>query len=284
MLFVDIFIIMNLTSIDSFLFLKAQKTIDAYFDYLNKGFEIIDIEKKEIPKEKEHLIKEYFGRENIEYQVATTTFVSEVFHVIETYLKSNLLRVGDYLLYPSIDKYPESKEKLNSFNQTQKAEITKILIDFTQAISKKKENKMEEISKRIGHLLFNEEKQIIVNSISCSEALYRVEKFLQWNVSIETKERFKLFIENRNEIIHFNKLSNLTFTAAHSLFVLNTFATTNPIVYPQFCKINEYLGERLELFNILNQEILFNIDRFKVLQNLKENVAILTEKVTSLPK
>ena len=275
---------MNLNTIDDFLYLKAKMAIDAYFLHLKKGFKLINLEDKEIPKEKEHLIKKYFGANSIEYQVASTTFISEVFHIIETYLKSNLLRVGEYLIYPSIDRYPENKEKLDNYNLEQKSGITKILVDLAKATVKKKEDRVQQISKKIGHQMFSDEKDILVNSVTCSEALYRLEKYLKWNISIEVKERFKLFIENRNEIIHFNRLTNLTFAASHSLYVLSTFSSSNQELYPKFSLVNGYLEKNLEQFNILTQEILFNIDIYKVIVKAKENAKVINDTINKLIK
>lgn len=263
---------MNLENIDEFLFIKAKKTIDAYFLYMDNGFQIIDPKAKQIPNKREHLIHEYFGRKAIEYQVVSTTFASEVFHIVETYLKSNLLRVGEYLLYPSIDRYPENKEKLEKFNQTEKNEITNILTGFAKAIVQKKENRIQELSKKIGHNMFSEPKELLVNSITCSEALYRLEKFLNWKISDETKERFRLFIENRNEIIHFYKLTNLTFSCSHSMYVLVSLSGSNPEIYPLFATIPDYLKDKLDSYNILIHEILFNVEIEKALNKTKDNV------------
>lgn len=268
---------MNLDTIDEFLFIKAKNTIDAYFLYMDKGFQIIDPEAKEIPKEKEHLIHEYFGKKTIEYQVIATTFVSEVFHIVETYLKSNLLRSGEYLIYPSIDKYPEHKEKLEKFNQTEKKEITSFFTDFAKSVIHEKENRIQELSKKVGHLLFSEPKELLVNSITCSEALFRLEKFLNWKISDETKERFRLFIENRNEIIHFNKLTNLTFACSHSMSVLVSLSGSNPDIYPLFSTIPDYLKDKLDLYNILIQEILLNVEAEKALSKAKDNAKAVND-------
>ncbi len=199
---------MNLTTIDEFLYQKSLSTLKSYFDYLQKGFKIIDIAKKEVPKEKENLLIEYFGKDVIAYQVVSTTFVSEIFHIVETFLKSNLYRSGEYLIYPSIDKYPENKEKLDNYNKNQKEKIRQVIVDHTKAVLKKNDKRLEVLSKKLGKAMFLEDKEILVNSITCSEALFRLEKYLNWTVSSEAKERFQLFIENRNEIIHFNKLTN----------------------------------------------------------------------------
>lgn len=272
---------MNLETIDEFLLVKAKKTIDAYFLYMDKGFKIIDPKAKEIPKEKEHLIHEYFGKKAIEYQVVATTFVSEIFHIAETYLKANLLRSGEYLIYPSIDKYPEHKEKLEKFNETEKNEVTNVLVGFAKAIVHKKENRIQELSKRIGSIMFSEPKELLVNSITCSEALFRLEKFLSWEISDEAKERFRLFIENRNEIIHFNKLTNLTFACSHSMSVLISLSGSNPDIYSLFSTIPDYLKNKLDLYNILIQEILFNVEVEKVLNKAKDNAEAVNDVFAS---
>ncbi|GEM_PF-3492734 len=268
---------MNLETIDEFLLIKAKNTIDAYFLYMEKGFKIIDSESKEIPKEKEHLIHEYFGKKAIEYQVVATTFVSEIFHIAETYLKSNLLRDGEYLIYPSIDKYPEHKEKLEKFNETERYEIKNVLVGFAKAIVHKKENRIQELSKRIGRIMFSEPKELLVNSITCSEALFRLENFLNWKISDEAKERFRLFIENRNEIIHFNKLTNLTFACSHSMYVLISLSSSNPTIYSLFSTIPDYLKDKLDSYNILIQEILFNVEVEKVLNKAKDNAEAVND-------
>lgn len=262
---------MNLETIDEFLFIKTKKTIDVYFLYMDRGIQIIDPDTKEIPKEREHLTHEYFGKKAIEYQVASTTFVSEVFHIVETYLKSNLLRNGEYLIYPSIDKYPEHKEKLEKFNETERKEVTNVLVGFAKAMILKKENRIQELSKRIGRIMFSEPKELLANSITCSDALFRLEKFLNWEISDQAKERFGLFIENRNEIIHFNKLTNLTFACSHSMSVLISLSGSNPEIYPLFSTIPDYLKDKLDLYNILIQEILFNVEIEKVLTKAKDN-------------
>lgn len=272
---------MNLDTIDEFLFIKAIKAIDAYFLYMDKGFQLIDSKAKEIPKEREHLTHEYFGKKAIEYQVVATTFVSEVFHVVETYLKSNLLRSGEYLIYPSIDKYPEHKEKLEKFNETEKNEVTNVLVGFAKAIAHKKENRIQELSKRIGRIMFSEPKELLVNSITCSEALFRLEKFLNWEISDEAKERFRLFIENRNEIIHFNKLTNLTFACSHSMSVLVSLSGSNPEIYPLFSTIPNHLKDKLDSYNIIIQEILFNVEREKVLSKTKDNAKAVNDVLAS---
>jgi len=269
---------MNLETIDEFLSLKARSTIDAYFTFLSKGFDLIDPVQMEIPKEKMGELNEYFGTDKIAYQVATTTFISEIFHIVETYLKSNLLRSGIYLLYPSIDKYPEQKERLDKFNREQKTLLEKTLADFGSAVFKKKENKIEQISSVLGHQLFTDDKDLLVNSISCAEALYRLEKYVNWQIADDVKERFRLFIENRNQIIHFNKLSNLTFSAQHSLFVLLNLSTSNKEVYPLFSLLRDHTEGRLENFNILSQEILYNNHVPKVLDKIKNSINSLIPK------
>ena len=268
---------MNLESIDEFLYQKSLLTLKSYFGYLNKGFELIDSKSKEVPKEKEHLITEFFGQEVIQYQVISTTFVSEIFHIVETYLKSNLFRAGEYLTYPSIDKYPEHKEKLEKFNESERKKIANTLVNFVKAVKNKKDDRLKELSKTLEQTMFQEEKEILVNSITCSEALFRLEKYLNWKITDEAKERFRLFIENRNEIIHFNKLTNLTFACSHSLYVLVTLASSNPTLYPMFSSIIEYLKEKNELYNLLIQEILFATETYKALDKVKENSKVVNE-------
>lgn len=272
---------MNLDTIDEFLFTKAKKTIDSYFLYMEKGFQIIDPETKEIPKEKEHLIHEYFDKKAIEYQVTSTTFVSEIFHIVETYLKSNLLRSGEYLIYPSIDKYPENKEKLEKFNRTEKNEVTNVLVDLAKAVVNKKENRIQELSKRMGHIMFSEPSELLVNSISCSEALYRLEKFLNWKISNEVKERFRLFIENRNKIIHFNNLTNLTFACSHSMSLVISLSNSNPEIYPLFSTILDYVENKLDLYNILIQEILYNVEIEKAFNKVQDNAKEVSDILAS---
>lgn len=51
---------MNLEKIDEFLSLKARSTIDAYFTFLSKGFDLIDPVQMEIPREKMGELNEYF--------------------------------------------------------------------------------------------------------------------------------------------------------------------------------------------------------------------------------
>lgn len=65
-----------------------------------------------------------------------------------------------------------------------------------KAIVKKKEGRVTEISKKLAKGLF-EEKNILLNSVTCSEAIYRLEKYLKWTITEEVKARFALFMENR---------------------------------------------------------------------------------------
>lgn len=264
---------MNLASIDDFLYQKSLMTLKSYFNYLEKGFKLIDIDKKEVPKEKEHIITKHFGKDVIPYQVIATTFVSETFHIVETFLKSNLFRNGEYLIYPSIDKYPDNKEKLDNYNKTQKEKIKQVMVDHTKAFLKKSDKRLEGLSKILGKAMFLEEKEILVNSITCSEALYRLEKYLNWTVSADAKERFQLFIENRNEIIHFNKLTNLTFSCSHSMYVLASLASSKPELYPKFSTITDYINKYIVLYNILIPEILFATETYKALEKIMETAA-----------
>lgn len=261
---------MNLTTIDDFLYQKTLSTLKSYFKYLQKGFKIIDIEKKEIPKDNEHLIIKHFGKDVIAYQVASTSFVSEIFHIVETFLKSNLFRSGEYLIYPSIDKYPDNKEKLDNYNKVQREKIKQIMVDHTKAFLNKNDDRLKALSKTLGETMFLEDKDILVNSITCSEALFRLEKYLNWTITDEAKERFKLFIENRNEIIHFNKLTNLTFACSHSMFVLVSLASSKSDLYPKFSSTIDYLNNYLNLYNVLIPEILFATETYKALEKVKD--------------
>lgn len=267
---------MNLTTTDEFLYIKSKKTVENLFSYLKNGFDIIDQEAKEIPVEKEPDLHRYFDENNIEYQVICTTFISEIFHVIETYLKTILYEKGEYLIYPSIDKYPESKEKLVNYNVKLDKEISSFLHDLTKSIKNDKEDRIAHLTKQIGKILYAEQKDILVNSISCSEALYRIEKFLNWEISEEVKERFKSFTETRNEIVHFNNISNITFAISQGLFVLARFSVSYPKMFPKFSTVNQFLEPELGNFNILIQEILLNIDTYKkVIPKISGNGAMM---------
>jgi len=271
---------MDLETIDDFLYTKSKYTIDNYFLYLNYGLELIDIKSRDIPKKKNPLIEKYFGKKNIDYQVVCTTFINEVFHITESFLKSNLYRAGDYLIYPSMDKYPIHKLSLEKYNQDQHNEIQKVLAEHAKAVVKNKNDRIDSLSKKVGEALFIENKEILVNSISCKESLFRLEKYLNWTISDEVKQRFKLFVENRNEVIHFNKLTNLTFASSHSLFVLLHICKSNIELYPKLALIYDYLEPKLDFYNILIQEILFTTEMSKVLNRVKENAKSINNAIS----
>ncbi|KAF9657921.1 hypothetical protein ABHQ57_08820 [Tenacibaculum sp. ZH5_bin.1] len=262
---------MNLETIDEFLFFKGKITIENYLSYLKKGLDFVKNNEIDDNEELQKLIEKYYSNESIYYQVISTTFVNEVFHIVETYLKANLISDGEYLIYPSIDKYPEHKEKLIKHNENQRKNISNVLTSFTKAVLKNKELRVEQLSKDVGKIMFQEEKEILVNSITCSESLYRLEKYLNWDISKEMKERFKLFIENRNEIIHFNKLTNLTFSCSHSLYVLLSIASSNTQNYPLFSKIINLITDIEKEYNLLIHKILYNSDTYKALDKISNN-------------
>ncbi len=262
---------MNLETIDEFLFFKGKITIENYLSYLKKGLDFVKNNEIDDNEELQKLIEKYYSNESIYYQVISTTFVNEVFHIVETYLKANLISDGEYLIYPSIDKYPEHKEKLIRHNENQRKNISNVLTSFTKAVLKNKELRVEQLSKDVGKIMFQEEKEILVNSITCSESLYRLEKYLNWDISKEMKERFKLFIENRNEIIHFNKLTNLTFSCSHSLYVLLSIASSNTQNYPLFSKIINLITDIEKEYNLLIHKILYNSDTYKALDKISNN-------------
>ncbi|WP_440066494.1 hypothetical protein [Tenacibaculum discolor] len=258
-------------TIDEFLFFKGKITIENYLSYLKKGLDFVKNNEIDDNEELQKLIEKYYSNESIYYQVISTTFVNEVFHIVETYLKANLISDGEYLIYPSIDKYPEHKEKLIRHNENQRKNISNVLTSFTKAVLKNKELRVEQLSKDVGKIMFQEEKEILVNSITCSESLYRLEKYLNWDISKEMKERFKLFIENRNEIIHFNKLTNLTFSCSHSLYVLLSIASSNTQNYPLFSKIINLITDIEKEYNLLIHKILYNSDTYKALDKISNN-------------
>lgn len=262
---------MNLETIDEFLFVKGKITIENYFNYLKKGLNYIKDNEIENNDEFKKIIDTYYSNKSIIYQVISTTFVNEVFHITETYLKSNLISSGEYLIYPSIDKYPENKEKLIRYNENQRKNISIILKSFTKAVLKNNNHRVKELSKDLGKKMFQEEKEIFVNSITCAESLYRLEKYLNWNISTEMKERFKLFVENRNEIIHFNKLTNLTFSCSHSMYVLLSIASGNSKKYPLFSKITDLIKGSENEYNLLIESILYNSDTYKALDKISNN-------------
>ena len=240
----------NVNKIDEFLYKKSKIGIDRFFSYLSPIMELAkqnnnDLSKCE--KERDELLKS-FNNSNVDYQIEASTFIIELFHVLEIYLKAVLYINGEYLIFKSIDDYPKQKAKLEA-DSKKKEEILKSLYgEVKKAVRKGKEDRAAKIAKQFAPMLIESDVDITF-SVSPLESMNRLINYLKWNVTEEMYNKYKSLIECRNEVVHFAIFRNVTLSCSLVLSLIFSFSKSLPNKFPMFSKIIEEYSSHTDSFS-----------------------------------
>ena len=260
---------MKLNQIDEFLYLKTKISIRQFFDYLSIAFNYAREKKIQLnsPEEKEIITK--FNRNEVAYQIHTSSLILNISHVIELLLKSILYRKGEHLVFESIDNYLIEKEKWDNKKKEQRERIDRFNERISNSILNLPEGKSISYNEWI-NLITKDEEDIVPRSINLLTSISRLQIFLNWKFSEEFLENFKRLIFFRNEIIHFGYFYNVTFGSSLALdCLLKVCLNLSVTEYPKMNKLpSEYL-EEIKIYNDFIQNIAFHEIRDKLFNEIE---------------
>jgi len=263
---------MDINKIDDFLYMKTKKALDSFFEYMKpvinllkeKGINYFSGNEKEILKD--------YNKENILYQINTTSLIMELFLVIELYVKTELFKINECFLYRSIDKYPEEKKKENALIEKKNKEFEILKENIATANEKENKDRLFNISLKFAEIVFDIREPCDFTSVNVKEAIRRLYEYLNWNIPDDLFKKFNILLYCRNEIINFGKFDNHTIGSISAINVMHSFADGADDekqcgFYKNFSKIpNEYE----EQINYL-REIIHHIHFHEHWENILKN-------------
>ena len=101
---------MDINKIDDFIYLKTRKALDSFFDYLKPAFDIVKKQGLSLHSDSEKELLNDYNKDNLLYQINSTSLIIELFLVIELFIKTELFKSNECFLYRFLDKYPEEKK------------------------------------------------------------------------------------------------------------------------------------------------------------------------------
>ena len=265
---------MDISKIDDFLYLKSKKALDSFFDYLMPAFNIVRTQELSLGSDSEKELLKDYNRENILYQINSTSLIMELFLVIELFIKTELFKSNECFLYRSLDKYPDEKIKEREMLEKRKNEFEKLKGKVSSSAGTN-EKRYKKLMDEYIATLFDIRSPNEFISVSVNEALNRLIIYLNWGISEEFLRRFNNLIYCRNEIIHFGNFINLTIGASSAMYVINSLALIvkerNLIgFYNKFSKIPDEYIEQAKDYNEIFQHIYLYENWDKILKNSKD--------------
>jgi hypothetical protein len=240
---------MNLESIDEFLYLKGRETLKKFFLYIQPGLDLSI--KKDLDQTSIEIIEGFkrYHRDDILFQVNTSSLILDLFHIIELYLKSNLYKNGEHLIFHSIDEYPKEKKRWLERKQERENNIRKEFQTLIKSWAVKKGNSKKGASE-FASLILKEEEKILRRSVSATVALERLESYLNWDISDDFKRKFSTLVACRNEIVHFGDFGNITFACSAAIGCLFSLSKSLPEKeFPKFYTLSEVFRDNIPAYN-----------------------------------
>ena len=263
---------MKTEQIDEFLFIKAKGALDRFFEYIQPGLDLSI--RKELTQSSEEIIEGFkqYGKDVVLFQVNASSFILDIFHSIELYMKSVLFKNGEYLVFKSIDDYPKDKLKWIKRKKERQETIETLHKKMLLASEKGKEDRANKLAKELGPLMINEKENLLVHSVSATEAMHRLAYYLNWDIAEDFKKRFDTLVDCRNDVIHFGAFDNISFACSAAISCLSSLSKSLPKEnYPMFSTLADDIKTRLPAYNEFIQYVkYFEIEEpfFNQLTNL----------------
>jgi hypothetical protein len=168
---------MNIEQIDEFIYLKTKKTLDTFFDYLKPAFDIVKNHDTSLSSDKKNLIvKVYnnpenhelsflseneneivkvYNKNNVLYQINSTSLIMELFLVLELFIKTELYKNNECFLYRALEKYPEAKKKEKELQEKMESEFEILKTKMATSLKKDNEKRYTSLANDFVASLFN---------------------------------------------------------------------------------------------------------------------------------
>jgi hypothetical protein len=251
---------MDINKMDDFIYLKTKKVLDSFFDYLKPAFDIVKNQGVSLHSDSEKEILKDYNKDNLLYQINSTSLIMELFLVIELFIKTELFKSNECFLYRFLDKYPEEKKKENELLEKRNNEFDQLKIKMATSM---KNGNMERYKNLINEFVvsifdFRSSNEFI--SVSVSEALNRLINYLNWDIADEVLKKFNRLIYCRNEIIHFGNFNNLTIGVSSAQSIIHSLALgakneSQKGFYKNFSQIPDEYAEQINYYNEIFQHI-----------------------------
>jgi hypothetical protein len=267
---------MDLSTIDEFIYLKAKNVLQEYFNYLKPGLDYAKAGKLNFDSSEEKACTTRYNRSVLLYQIKSSGFILDAFFIIELFMKSALFRKDKWLVFDSIDRYPEAVKKWEVQRTERKASIDKLINTILGSLKGKDNKTAEKCAEKLVPFLFASESEeyIVDHSIDPQTALNRLIYCLNWRLTPKVVTLFTQLYNCRNEIIHFGIFDNISNGCHEALRTLMLFSGMQIVEYPQFSKIHNEFKPFLEPYKELWELIV-----------LRESLPQITDKlINSLKK
>jgi hypothetical protein len=266
---------MNIAQIDEFIYLKAKRTLDLYFVYLKSAFDILKNQGLSLHSDSEKELLKDYNKDNLLYQINSTSLIIELFLVIELYIKTELFRSNECFLYRFLEKYPKEKNKENELLEKRNNEFNQFKIKMAASMKNDNQERFGALVQEFVVSLFDIRSSNEFISVSVNEALNRLINYLKWEISDEFLRKFNRLIYCRNEIIHFGNFNNLTIGVNSAINVIHSLALSakgenQKEFYKYFSKIPDEYAEQIKNYNEIFQHIYIHEYWDKIIENSKD--------------
>jgi len=266
---------MDINKIDDFIYLKTRKALDAFFDYLKPAFDIVKNQGLSLHSDSEKELLKDYNKDNLLYQINSTSLIIELFLVIELFIKTELFKSNECFLYRFLEKYPEEKKKENELLEKRRNEFDQLKIKMAASMKNDNKERFNVLANEFVASIFDIRLSNEFISVSVNEALNRLINYLNWNISDEFLRRFNRLIYCRNEIIHFGNFNNLTIGVSSAMSIIHSLALgakneNQKGFYKHFSQIPDEYAEQIKNYNEIFQHIYLHEYWNKIIENSKD--------------
>lgn len=263
---------MDINKIDDFIYLKTRKVLGSFFDYLMPAFDIVRNQGLSLHSDGEKELLKNYNKDNLLYQINSTSLIIELFLVIELFIKTELFKSNECFLYRFLEKYPEEKKKENELLEKRNNEFDLLKIKMAASIKNDNKERFSVLVNEFVASVFDIRSSNDFISVSVNEALNRLINYLKWNISDDFLKKFNRLVYCRNEIIHFGNFNNLTIGVSSAMNVIYSLALgakeeNQKGFYKSFSQIPDEYAEQIKNYNEIFQHIYLHEYWDKIIEN-----------------